>query len=101
MYALCNSVLLTGYQRLTDTAVVVAEGKVVALLPQAELPADLPQQDMQGHLLCPGFIDLQLNGCGGVMFNDTPDVATLAHMQRTNLRSGTTSFLPTLISDSD
>ena len=101
MYALCNSVLLTGYQRLTDTAVVVAEGKVVALLPQAVLPADLPQQDMQGHLLCPGFIDLQLNGCGGVMFNDTPDVATLAHMQRTNLRSGTTSFLPTLISDSD
>jgi N-acetylglucosamine-6-phosphate deacetylase len=101
MYALCNSVLLTGYQRLTDTAVVVAEGNVVALLPQAELPADLPRQDMQGHLLCPGFIDLQLNGCGGVMFNDSPDVATLAHMQRTNLRSGTTSFLPTLISDSD
>lgn len=101
MYALCNSVLLTGYQRLTETAVVVADGKVVALLPQAELPADLPQQDMQGDILCPGFIDLQLNGCGGVMFNDTPDVATLAHMQRTNLRSGTTSFLPTLISDSD
>ncbi|WP_024871017.1 N-acetylglucosamine-6-phosphate deacetylase [Tolumonas lignilytica] len=101
MYALCNSVLLTGYQRLTDTAVVVAEGKVVALLPQTELPAELPRQDMQGHILCPGFIDLQLNGCGGVMFNDTPDVATLTHMQRTNLRSGTTSFLPTLISDSD
>lgn len=101
MYALCNCVLLTGYQRLADTAVVIAEGRVVSLLPQAELPADLPQQDMQGYILCPGFIDLQLNGCGGVMFNDTPDAATLAHMQRTNLRSGTTSFLPTLISDSD
>lgn len=48
MYALCNCVLLTGYQRLTDTAVVIAEGRVVSLLPQAELPADLPQQDMQG-----------------------------------------------------
>lgn len=101
MYALCNSVVLTGYQRLTDTAVIIREGKIESLLPQMALPANMPQIDLNGHILSAGFIDLQLNGCGGVMFNDAPTTETLAHMQKTNLKTGTTSFLPTLISDSD
>lgn len=101
MYALCNSVVLTGYQRLSDTAVIIRDGKIESLLPQSALPASIPQIDLQGHILSAGFIDLQLNGCGGVMFNDQPTVETLRHMQDTNLKTGTTSFLPTLISDSD
>ena len=53
---------------------------------------------------CPGFIDVQLNGCGGVQFNDTADavtVETLEIMQKANERSGCTSYLPTLITSSD
>ncbi|MFM7470643.1 MAG: N-acetylglucosamine-6-phosphate deacetylase, partial [Nodosilinea sp.] len=45
--------------------------------------------------------DLPLNGCGGVMFNDTITSQTLDRMHRTNLSSGTTSFLPTLITTTD
>jgi N-acetylglucosamine-6-phosphate deacetylase len=61
----------------------------------------MPRLDGQGWAAAPGFIDLQLNGCGGVMFNDAITASTLDTMHRTNLRSGTTSFLPTLITTSD
>jgi N-acetylglucosamine-6-phosphate deacetylase len=50
-------------------------------------------------MLLPGFIDTQVNGGGGVLFNDTPDVATIEAIGRAHRRFGTTSFLPTLISD--
>ena len=52
----------------------------------------------------PGFIDVQLNGCGGVQFNDTAEavtVETLEIMQKANEKSGCTSYLPTLITSSD
>ncbi|WNJ95520.1 N-acetylglucosamine-6-phosphate deacetylase [Vibrio ruber] len=101
MFALCHGEILTGDERLLDTAVVISKGKIHALVPMSELSEDIPRFDLHGHILSPGFIDLQLNGCGGVMFNTTPTVATLEHMHLTNLQTGTTSFLPTLISDSD
>ena len=51
-------------------------------------------------ILAPAFIDLQLNGCGGVMFNDDISCKTLDIMHKTNLKSGTAFFLPTFITDS-
>jgi N-acetylglucosamine-6-phosphate deacetylase len=57
------------------------------------------QRDLAGALLLPGFVDTQVNGGGGVLFNDTPDVATIEAIGRAHRRFGTTSFLPTLISD--
>lgn len=59
---------------------------------------------MSGAIISPGFIDLQLNGCGGVQFNDelsALSIDTLAIMQRANEKSGCTSFLPTLITSTD
>lgn len=101
MFALCNSVVLTGMERLTETAVVIDQGHILALLPETELAPAIQRVDLQGAYLVPGFIDLQVNGCGGVMFNSAPTAATLHHMSETNLRAGTTSFLPTFITDSD
>jgi N-acetylglucosamine-6-phosphate deacetylase len=101
MYALCHCELLTGYQTLTDTAVVIDDGKIHALVKQSELPENIAQIDLRGRILSAGFIDLQINGCGGVMFNHAPTAETLEHMHLTNLKTGTTSFLPTLISDDD
>lgn len=49
-------------------------------------------------LLAPGFIDCQVNGGGGVLFNQAPTVTTLQHMVQTHARYGTTSMLPTIIS---
>lgn len=56
--------------------------------------------DLDGGWLLPGFVDTQVNGGGGVLFNDQPDVAAIATIGEAHARFGTTAFLPTLISDS-
>ncbi|TNL03302.1 N-acetylglucosamine-6-phosphate deacetylase [Kosakonia cowanii] len=104
MYALTHCRIFTGHEILDDHALVVANGLIERLCPQAELPADIEQRSLNGALLAPGFIDVQLNGCGGVQFNDTAEavsVETLEIMQRANEKSGCTSYLPTLITTSD
>lgn len=101
MYALTHCTLYTGDAILQNHALVIGAGKIEAICPTSQLASDVPQVDGQGMIAAPGFIDLQLNGCGGVMFNDAITVATLDRMHRTNLGSGTTSFLPTLITTSD
>lgn len=101
MYALTHCTLYTGHQQLTEHALLIEGNAIRDIVPQAHLPAHLPTLNGQGWAAAPGFIDLQLNGCGGVMFNDTITAATLDAMHRTNLRSGTTSFLPTLITCPD
>ena len=83
-----------------DTAVVVDDGRVAALAPRSELPAAVPVYAApSGAWLAPGFIDLQVNGGGDVLFNDAPTPATIARMVAAHRRFGTTSLLPTLISD--
>jgi len=57
------------------------------------------QHDLRGHMLLPGFIDTQVNGGGGVLFNDNPSVESIDAIGRAHRRFGTTGFLPTLISD--
>lgn len=57
--------------------------------------------DINGQVLSPGFLDLQLNGCGGVLFNDDVSRKTLEIMNETNKKFGCTSFLPTLITSPD
>lgn len=100
-YALTNCTLYTGQQQLTEHALLIDQTKILDIIPQAQLTVDCPVIDLLGQSIAPGFIDLQLNGCGGVMFNDAIDSNTLDIMHKTNLSSGTTSFLPTLITTSD
>jgi N-acetylglucosamine-6-phosphate deacetylase len=100
-YALTHCTLYTGWRVLQNHALIVEGTRILDLVPEAQLPSDLPQLDGQGWTAAPGFIDLQLNGCGGVMFNDAITADTLDTMHRTNLQSGTTSFLPTLITTTD
>ncbi|MCX7056803.1 MAG: N-acetylglucosamine-6-phosphate deacetylase [Proteobacteria bacterium] len=67
--------------------------------PTAPIPAGATIDDLHDHLLLPGFIDTQVNGGGGVLFNDAPTVEGIAAIGRAHLQFGTTGFLPTLISD--
>jgi N-acetylglucosamine-6-phosphate deacetylase len=55
--------------------------------------------DLEGQLLLPGFIDVQVNGGGGVLFNDDPNPESIRAIGAAHRRFGTTGFLPTLISD--
>lgn len=101
MYALINGTIFTSQHELADYAVLIDRDRIHALIPQANLPSQIPTINLRGDLIAPGFIDLQLNGCGGVMFNDAITAETLEVIHYTNLKSGTTSFLPTLITTSD
>ncbi|MFZ7256904.1 N-acetylglucosamine-6-phosphate deacetylase [Avibacterium avium] len=100
-YALVNGVIYTAQAVLYGQAVIVEDEKILSIVPQENLPEGMQQIDLKGNNLTAGFIDLQLNGCGGVMFNGDTSVKTLEIMQQTNLRSGTTSYLPTFITADD
>jgi N-acetylglucosamine-6-phosphate deacetylase len=78
-----------------DLCVTVEGERIVAVgeAPEGEIV------DLEGNLLVPGFVDLQVNGGGDVLLNDSPDAATMARIADAHLRFGTTSLLPTLISD--
>lgn len=101
MYAFTGCTLYTGTEILTNHALVISGDRILDILPEAQLSPDCPQVALPGYAIAPGFLDLQLNGCGGVMFNDAIAPETLDIMHATNRRSGTTSFLPTLITAPD
>lgn len=104
MYALTHCRIYTGHDILDDHAVVIANGLIEKICPESALAPDITTRDLGGAILAPGFIDVQLNGCGGVQFNDSEEAVseqTLEIMQRTNERAGCTSYLPTLITCSD
>ena len=87
------------HRRGEGQAVVIDGNRIARILPRMALPADMPCEDLGGMLLAPGFIDTQVNGGGGVLFNDAPTVEGIAAIGRAHRRFGTTGFLPTLISD--
>ncbi|MDR6626112.1 N-acetylglucosamine-6-phosphate deacetylase [Caulobacter segnis] len=99
LVALINGRVLTPAGVVDGHAVLVEGGKVAAVVPMARVPADAERQDLAGGLLVPGYIDTQVNGGGGVLFNDAPTVETIAAIGAAHRAYGTTSFLPTLISD--
>lgn len=101
MYALTNCTIYTNEAVLNEHALLIEKDKIKEIININHLNKSIKTIDLQGANLSAGFIDLQLNGCGGVMFNDQINEATLATMQNANLKSGCTSYLPTLITSSD
>ena len=81
-----------------DAALVVEDGRVAALLPADEAPEG-ERVRLRGGVLAPGFVDLQVNGGGGVMLNGSPDLDGIRAICAAHGRLGTTGLLPTLITD--
>ena len=98
-FALSAARIFDGGAWHDDAGVIVADGRVEAILPSAELPASLERVEAGGDLLVPGFVDLQVNGGGGVMLNDHPDLAAIETICAAHAPFGTTALLPTLITD--
>ncbi len=92
--------LFTGDRVRQNAAALVENGFVIDVVDRNAVPTHARRHDMNDCLLAPGFIDVQVNGGGGVLFNDSPDTATLARLAAAHRRFGTTGLLPTLISDS-
>lgn len=83
-----------------ETAVLIQDGRIVGLASWGEVPPDWPQTRLPaGVFLAPGFIDLQVNGGGGVLLNDQPTADSMRAIARAHRRYGTTACLPTLITD--
>jgi N-acetylglucosamine-6-phosphate deacetylase len=81
-------------------AVIIEDARVQGLARWAEIPVGWPQRRLPaGALLAPGFIDLQVNGGGGLLLNDDPSAETMRAIARAHRRYGTTACLPTLITD--
>ncbi|MCA3260947.1 MAG: N-acetylglucosamine-6-phosphate deacetylase [Telmatospirillum sp.] len=92
--------LFDGAALRRDHAIVLRGGKIADMVPRQQLaPALAPEAPALGSLLAPGFVDAQVNGGGGVLLNDAPTQAGIAQIVASHQRLGTTSLLPTLITD--
>lgn len=99
-YLIAPCTVYTGSAALPHHAVLVNGDRVEALLPAVAAPANLPRRDGRGLHLCPGFVDVQLYGGGGVLFSVAPTVETLQTLGAHLRRGGTTSFVPTMPTNS-
>lgn len=97
--AIVGARILSGESWLDNHGVVMADGIIQAVMPAHAIPADAALHVLSGGTLLPGFIDTQVNGGGGVLFNDVPTVDGITTIAAAHRRFGTTAMLPTLISD--
>ena len=80
-------------------AVLVAGGIVTGIVDNGSIPENTRIIDLDGGFLAPGFVDLQVNGGGGVMLNDDPSVETIRRICAAHARFRTVARLATLITD--
>ncbi len=99
LQALCGARIFTGEHALDGHAVLVDGARILDVRPEADVPARCARHDLPGGTLAPGFIDAQVNGGGGVLFNETRTAEGVAAIARAHARHGTTGLLPTFISD--
>jgi N-acetylglucosamine-6-phosphate deacetylase len=99
LLAFRNGRLLTDAGIESGRSLLVRGGRIEAIVNAPEIVGADETIDLDGQLLVPGFIDTQVNGGGGVLFNDDPSVESIAAIGKAHRRFGTTGFLPTLISD--
>ena len=94
MLALAPTRLFTGSEILESHTVHISEGRILDVT-----AATSPAAIKLDGLLAPGFIDIQVNGGGGVLFNDAPTAESLRTIAAAHARFGVTGLMATLISD--
>ena len=97
--ALHGARLFSGERFLDDHAVLVEGSRIVGVEPLAALPPDMARENLGGGTLAPGFLDAQVNGGGGVLFNEVRTAEGAAAIARAHRRHGSTGLLPTFITD--
>lgn len=94
-----NGQLALDDQLFAGQTLLISGGKIEAIGPDLAIPPGYERYDLKGDVLAPGFFDIQVNGGGGALFNDAPTAETIATIAKAHVKFGTTSLLPTLISD--
>ena len=98
-FALTNARVFDGSSFHDGMAVVVDGQHIVAREPQSSLPASMDRVILDGGILAPGFIDVQVNGGGGALMNDHPSVDVVRRIAESHRQHGTVGLLPTVITD--
>ena len=98
--ALVNGRILAGDGVVSGRTLLLSGSRIEALVdPGDSRCRGAAIVDIEGQLLLPGFVDVQVNGGGGVLFNDDPSPESIRALGAAHRRFGTTGFMPTLISD--
>jgi N-acetylglucosamine-6-phosphate deacetylase len=101
MKALRARQLFDGIAFHQDRALLLEDGLILAVVGPGELPDGVPCEVLPAdQFLAPGYVDLQVNGGGDVLFNDRIDAAGLGAIAAAHRALGTTSLFATLISPS-
>jgi N-acetylglucosamine-6-phosphate deacetylase len=99
MKVLYGARIFDGERLHEDRALVVEGASIQALVRFEDRPRGGEQVDLGGGILAPGFVDWQINGGGGVLFNADPTVEGIAAIAAAHRRAGVTAFLPTVVTD--
>jgi len=98
--ALIGAQLFSGKEFLDNRALLIDGENIIDIINEHNIPKNFEIQKLNGGILSPGFIDLQVNGGGGKLFNNSPDKESLNTIIEAHQYFGTTSIMPTVISDS-
>ncbi len=82
-----------------NSALSIVNNRVQSIVLHSDIPPGSDASSFEAGMLAPGFVDVQVNGGGSVMFNDDPSVAVIKTICDAHRQFGTTSLLPTLITD--
>lgn len=100
IYAVAAGRVFDGTVVHEDSAVLIEGGEIAAVVPRGKVPNSTAVVDLPANTwLAPGFIDIQVNGGGDVLFNDEPTPTAIRSILAAHRKFGTTALLPTLISD--
>ena len=98
--ALIGAQLFSGKEFFDNRALLIDGENIIDIINEHDIPKNFETQKLNGGILAPGFIDLQVNGGGGRLFNNSPDKESLNAIIEAHQHFGTTSIMPTVISDS-
>lgn len=99
-YALLAPSIFDGVILHSHSALLIQDDHIIDLVSQSHIPTEYPQYAFEGTLF-PGLLDLQVNGGGGVLFNDDPTIQGLTTIIEAHQNLGTAAILPTLITADD
>ena len=99
LLAISGARIFDGEQWHDNAALLVEFGHVSGIVHSGAVPRHAESVHLDGGSVVPGFVDLQVNGGGGVLFNNDPSVDAIRIICAAHAQFGTTALLPTLITD--
>lgn len=98
--AITGAKIFSDHKLLDNKALLIDGENIIGIVAKNDIPDNIKIKQLNGGILSPGFIDLQVNGGGGKLFNNSPDKESLDEIIKAHQHFGTTSIMPTVISDS-